>query len=411
MLRNILYLHPRILFFIFSSSISCGIVFFGILVGFGYMLGEQGVSPSTITSLFLATLPYSFKFAISPPIKNLITKFQKHGMKIIKIQAYILETIIFIGIALLGFYTKDSSYTLMFFHILILVLAGSIHDLLGDYLRLSYFKGNLLGGATSIGTIGFRIGMLFASAGILYLASFFGWKYAFIIISSTVFITFLSAVILKNENLIIEPEKHKIKSLKTYLKFCSKIFKEYGIIIILLLTFSFKFPDSSINGLKAIFLQTKGISKIDFANISQITGVFVMILAGAVATLLTYRYNIKKCLKYAFLMQIIPCCCFIYLSFASGYSFIAVTILLNASTFFLGFSTVIYRVYISKISVSDINIYTILLSIGSMFRSISLCIAGYAVDIFSWKMLYIICLLSNILGIFICFSKIKLQKQ
>lgn len=375
------------------------------------MLGEQGVSTSTITSLFLATLPYSFKFAISPPIKNLITKFQKYGIKVIKIQAYILETIIFIGIALLGFHTKDSPYILMFFHILIIVLAGAIHDLLGDYLRLSYFKGNLIGGATSIGTIGFRIGMLFASAGVLYLASFFGWKYAFITISSLVFIPFLSTIILENESLIIEPEKHKIKSLKTYAQFCSKLFKEHGIIIILLLTFSFKFSDSSINGLKTIFMQTKGISKIDFANISQITGVLVIILSGGIAASLTYRYDIKKCLKYAFLIQIIPSACFIYLSSIPTPSLVAISILLNTVTFFLGFSAVIYRVYISGISESDINTYTILLSIGSMFRSISLYIAGCVVDIFSWETLYIVCLLSNIPGIFACFSKVKLQKQ
>lgn len=410
MLSKILAQHSRTLFFIFSTSISCGIVFFSVLVGFGYMLAEEGVSASVIASLFLGTLPYSFKFAISPFVKNLITRFQKHGIKTIKVQAYVTEFITIIGISLLGLHTKNSPFILMFVHILIIVLAGAIHDLLGDYLRLSHFKDKLLGTATSLGTIGFRLGMLFSSAGILYIASYLGWKYAFPIIASIIFISVLATFTLSNEKLVIAQQKEKMNSLKNYINFCSKLFKKHGILIILSLTFSFKFSDSCINGLKAVFLQTRGFSKVDFANISQIIGIFVIMLAGTIAASLTYTYNLKKCMKYAFIFQAIPSICFIYLTTTNNCSFVMTAILINIVTFFLGFSSVIYRVYVSKLSNSDINIYTVLLSIGSIFRSISLYLGGYIVDIFSWKMLYIICFLSNIPGMFVCFFKTNSKK-
>lgn len=375
------------------------------------MLGEQGVSPSTITTILLATLPYSFKFAISPPIKNLILRFQKYGMQIIRILAYITECIIIIGIALLGSHTKDSSYLLIFIHILIIVLSGAVHDLLGDYLRLSYFQGKLLGTATSLGTVGFRIGMLLASAGVLYMASFFGWQYAFVIISAIVSISVLSTILLKNEKLRLNIKNNNINSVKKYIRFCSELFKTHTIAIILLLTFSFKFSDSCINGLKTIFMNAKGFSKIDFANISQIMGITVIILVGILASSLTYKYSIKKCMRYTFICQIIPSICFIYLAMNDNISFITTAIILNIATFFLGFSAVVYRTYISELAKSDINTYTILLSIGSIFRSLSLYIGGYIVDIFSWHILYIVCLLSNSPGILVCFTKLKSKKQ
>jgi PAT family beta-lactamase induction signal transducer AmpG len=360
------------------------------------MLAEYGFKPTTISVLLLATLPYSFKFAISPFVKNII--FKSNG-NITKKQAFICQFIIIVGMSLFGIYTRDSSPILMFINMLIVVLAGSVHDLLGDYIRLVNFKDKTLGIATSVGTVGFRIGMLISGAGILYLASFFGWKYAFAIASLSILISTFSTIFLSQ----YEMPKESTNSLKQYLSFCINLFKKHNIILIILLTLSFKFADSTINGLKTVFLHSNGIGKIDFANISQVTGVLITLIVGTVSGAVTYKYDIKKCMKAAFILQIIPAMCFLHIAVFGNNSFLLTATLINISTFFLGFSSVIYRVYISEISEADINTYTILLSIGSMFRSLSVCLGGIIVDEFSWTALYIICILANIPGLVVCY--------
>jgi PAT family beta-lactamase induction signal transducer AmpG len=315
-----------------------------------------------------------------------------------KKQAFVCQFIIIVGMSLFGIYTRDSSPIIMFINILIVVLAGAVHDLLGDYIRLVTFKNKTLGVATSVGTIGFRIGMLISGAGILYLASFFGWKYAFAITSLSVLLSTLSTFFLPPYEI---PKQHT-SSVKQYLNFCVDLFKKHNIILIILLTLSFKFSDSTINSLKTVFLHSNGIGRTDFANISQIMGVVVMLIVGTVAGAATYKYDIKKCVKMAFMLQVIPAICFLYMATHVNCSFLLTATLVNISTFFLGFSTVIYRVYISEISEADINTYTILLSVGSMFRSLSVCVGGIIVDEFSWITLYIVCVLSNIPGLIAC---------
>jgi PAT family beta-lactamase induction signal transducer AmpG len=287
----------------------------------------------------------------------------------------------------------------MFINILVVILAGSVHDLLGDYIRLVSFKDKTLGVATSAGTIGFRVGMLVSGAGVLYLASLFSWKYAFAITGFSVLLSTLATILLPPYEV---PQK-STNSLRQYISFCVDLFKKHNIVLIILLTLSFKFADSNINGLKTVFLHSIGIGRTDFANISQVMGVLVMLIAGAVSGAASYRYDIKKCVKLSFTLQIIPAICFLYMAIFGNNSFLLTTTLVNISTFFLGFSAVIYRTYISEISETDINTYTILLSIGSMFRSLSACIGGIIVDEFSWNALYIICILSNIPGLVVCY--------
>ncbi|MDR1488391.1 MAG: MFS transporter [Holosporales bacterium] len=397
--------NSKVLLFLFLSYTTCGIVFFGVMSGFGFMLAEKGLSPSSISTIFIATLPYSFKFAISPFIKNIITKIN------IKMFTILIQIIVIINIILLGTNTEQSPIYLIFINVFILTLASSVNDIIADYIRLVSFEGKTLGTALSVGTIGFRFGMFISGAGILYIASFYNWTIAFSSVSIFILINILATIMLPPHKNLVILEKNEINSIKNYLNFCKGLFKKYNITAILLLTLSFKFTDSCINTLKSVFFQEKGLSKIDYANISQIMGVVVTIIVGMLAATFTYKMNIKKCSKIAFFGQIIASICFIILS-SMNCTFMVTTIFVNISTFFLGFSTIIYRTYISEISARDINVYTIFISLGSIGRIICSYIGGIIVDTYSWHTLYFLCALSNILGFFICFySNIQEKKK
>jgi PAT family beta-lactamase induction signal transducer AmpG len=360
------------------------------------MLSEKGMTPAEISLILLATLPYSFKFILSPIVKNVI---EKHN---IKNAAYLCQFITIIGLLSLGGYSIDSPKLLIFINVFVLVLFSSFHDLIGDHVRLLSFKGRSLGVATSVGTIGFRVGMLASGAGILYIANTSSWKIAFLIvamltISCTISITTLPIIAKANDD-------KRIISIKDYARFLIDLPKKYYVFAILVLTFSFKFSDSCVNTLKGVFFQTHGLSKIDYANISQIIGTIVTVIAGTIAGSVTYKLDIKKCIQISFMAQIISSICFIILSYFEVQVWL-LAILVNISTFFFGFSSIIYRTYISEISMSDINMYTIFLSIGSVGRTLLALLGGAIVDVFSWKILYIACLLSNIPGILICLNK------
>ena len=394
MLAKFIRRHFNVLFFMFSSAFTGGIILVGVLSSLSVMLVERGFSASQIAIIPLATIPYSLRFIISPFVKNIIDK----SPSTVKMLAYVAQTLLIILLSMFGVFWEYPSLLVITVTVFILTVTVTVHDILGDYVRLTCFNKKSLGLATSICTVGFRIGMFVSGAGILYLAAMFNWKVAFVITGSTILISSLSTTFLPEIGNKGERNAQEVKSIQDYLKFFIDIFKKPNIWIIILLIFVFKFSDSCINILKISFL-LQYISKVVFANISDIPGMFAVIFGGITAGVATYRVGTKQCVKISFVLQIIASFCFVILAHYKLNLF-SIAIFINIATFLFGFSAVIFRAYISEISDSNINTYTVLLSIGSLVRVVSPSIGGVIADDYSWMALYLICAASNIPGLY-----------
>lgn len=392
--------------FAFFSSLLSGLVLIGVCSSFSLMLSERGVNVSTITNILIATIPYSWKFAISPFIKNIIVKYRNSKWDAIKIISYISQFVLFSGFSCLGLFEKSGSLFLAGIIILLIVFAVSIHDIIRAHIKLTLFESKDFGFISAVENTGFRLGMFIAGACIIYIANSNGWFFAFIIVGLSVIFATISTFLMKKEesNSLIFYE-NQIGSLKEYAIICINFFKKYGIFVLILVIFSFKLTDSCISVLKPMFMHYLGISRLAFANISHLLGLFSMIISGIFAGMILYKIGIEKCIKLTFLMQMIASLIFMYFS-AFKSDLFSITILVNVSTFVFGFSSVIFRTFVAQESRRDINMYTILLSIGSLIRIGSYTFAGAIVDNYSWGTIYFLCLISNIPGYFL-YSKLR----
>ena len=412
MLLNLIKQRFNILSFIFASSVICGTVFMAVSLTFVYMLSEAGVPTSKIALLTLiSNSPYTMRFLIAPFIKNIIKKFNTSRFDIIKLSAYIAQTLVMILLCVLGFFDSSPALVLAGVTIFVLTTAISVHDILMDHVRLNCFHGENIGLAASINNMGFRFGMLISGAGAIYLAEIFSWKLAFFALSLTTLISTIATIFLPKINCVQEDNKaSNIHSIKTYVKFCLDVFKKNGFWILIILFFSYKFSDSCISYFKTIFLQSKGLSKIDFVNISQILGVFSVITGGIIAGAVSYRLGPKKCMQITFYLQMVCSLCFVVIAKYSP-NLTSSAMLINTSTLLFGYSTVAFRTYLSEQANSDINTYTILTSFSSIFRLFSVYIGGILTDFLSWEGIYLVCLLSNIPGIFAYRKILKREKK
>ncbi|MDR3224286.1 MAG: MFS transporter [Holosporales bacterium] len=383
--------------FIFFSALLSGVVLLGTSQAFSFMLAERGIDVATITRLMLASIPYSWKFAISPFTKNIIVKYSY--LKSITCIAHLL---VLIGLILIGIFAASGSLVLLGIIVFITVTAVSVQDVVRAYVKLKSFEQNELGIITSIENAGFRIGMFLSGAGLLYIADSFSWKVAYVFISLTALIAAISTVLIPN---LKHTEREDIYSIKKYIKTCAKFFKNSGILLLAIMIISFKFADSSINCLKGCFLHSLGINKLLFANISSVLGMFIMMISGGIAGGLIYKIGNTKCVKLSLLANCMASTIFIFLSLHKVNVF-SLTILINTATFIFGFSNVVFRTFIANHSNGDVNIYTILLSVGSVVRILSYSIAGVIASKFSWPIMFAVCLILNIPGV-IVFSKIK----
>ncbi len=176
----------RMLLLGFSSGLPILLVFSTLSV----WLVKAGVSRSTITMFSWAALAYSFKFIWSPVIDNLKIPIKDFGHR----KSWLLISQLMIIFSLIFISFTDPSKTLILTAIgsVLIAFSSASQDIIIDAYRIESAPQKMQGALSSMYIAGYRIAMLIAGAGSLYLASFFGvevydanvWKKVYLIMAS-----------------------------------------------------------------------------------------------------------------------------------------------------------------------------------------------------------------------------------
>jgi hypothetical protein len=355
-------------------------------------------------------MPYAWKFAISPFIKNAIIRYSDK-FDIIKYIAYLSQVIVLIFFSILGWLTEFCPLIWLGAVIFLIVTAATVHDVVIAHIKICLFQGNALWRITSVENAGFRIGMFLSGACILYIAELIGWATAYFIVGFVSFAVIISTFCMPNlQNITDTNYKTITYSVSNYLTVCAEFFKKHGILLMIFLFIAFKFSDSCINCLKGMFLHSLGIEKFVFANIAHLIGTISMIISGILAAYILTKIGSKKCVMLSFAMHMVASLEFIYLALYRV-DIVNMTIIINIETFIFGFSNVVFRAFMAEQSAGNVNVYTMLLSVGSGLRILSYGIGGILADNFLWITAYIVCLVSNIPGLLVCLKWFNSQTK
>jgi MFS transporter, PAT family, beta-lactamase induction signal transducer AmpG len=170
------WLHPRVvamLFLGFSAGIPFSLTFFTLSI----WLSEAAVSRSTVTFFSWAALGYSFKFIWAPlvdrmPLPVLTLRLGRRRAWLLASQAFIIAAIVWM--ALVNPAGGQNSLTCMAMAAVLLGFSSATQDIVIDAYRIECVNASLQALLSSVYIAGYRIGMLVAGAGSLFLASFFG---------------------------------------------------------------------------------------------------------------------------------------------------------------------------------------------------------------------------------------------
>jgi len=175
------YVHPRIISMLFLGF-SAGIPIWLIFSSLGLWLREAGVDRSTVTMFSWAGLGYSFKFVWAPlvdslPVPFLTKLFGRRRAWILVAQLSIVIAILWMGSIDPGNNsTKTGEFTLMILAMATVLLgfSSATQDIVIDAYRIEAADKDSQAIISSMYIAGYRIGMLVAGAGALFLASYWG---------------------------------------------------------------------------------------------------------------------------------------------------------------------------------------------------------------------------------------------
>lgn len=170
------FTHPRVVTMLFLG-LSAGIPILLIFSSLSLWLREAGVERSAVTFFSWAALGYSFKFVWAPLIDQIPLPFltKKLGRR----RGWLLVSQLMIILAILGMAFTDPSLgqaqlTTMALAAVLLGFSSATQDIVIDAYRIEAAEKELQAILSSTYIAGYRIGMLLAGAGALYLASNFG---------------------------------------------------------------------------------------------------------------------------------------------------------------------------------------------------------------------------------------------
>ncbi len=199
------------LFFGFSAGLPLMLIFSSLSL----WLREAGIERSVVTLFSWAALGYSFKFIWAPlvdslPIPGLTRKLGRRRSWIL-----LAQWMVILSISLMALQDPSSggnSLTYMALAAVLLGFSSATQDIVIDAYRIESVEIRLQALMSSTYIAGYRIGMLVAGAGALYLASWFGsasgqylytaWKFTYLVMAAFMLIGIVTTL------LIPEPADH-----------------------------------------------------------------------------------------------------------------------------------------------------------------------------------------------------------
>jgi len=198
--------HPRVITMLFFG-ISAGLPLLLIFSSLSLWLREAGVDKSAVTYFSWAALGYSFKFIWAPLVDKLPIPFltQQFGRR----RAWLLvsQVMIVISICLMALTNPtENALTAMAWAAVLLGFSSATQDVVLDAYRIESAEAKLQALMSSSYIAGYRIGMLIAGAGALFIASYLGstmehysysaWKYSYLIMAMMMLVGILTTLII-----------------------------------------------------------------------------------------------------------------------------------------------------------------------------------------------------------------------
>lgn len=428
------------------------IAIFGFISGMNLLLSGNTLNfwlasydiDTTIVGIFsIVALPYAFKYFIALFIGS--DKMNLFSNKMSNYKTWLCISQIMLTLSLVFISLLNPKIDLIAIAICGILIAtfSVITDIILNAGRISLVTKEIQPLATSMFTLGYRLGMVFSGAGVIYLSTMISWQEIFLIIAIIqfflglfIYITFIESDSY-NDNFQIQNYQYNLEEnsdRKTTNSFklteelsanlennqSSKITSLFHNIIIrpfehflsfrtflwiIIFIFFFRFSDNMLSAMNNSFLLKTGFTVAEIATISKFFGTLMVIIGGLISGALVTKLGIRFSLISFSVIHLFGH--FLYIFMVNiGKNTLLLYLLTGYEALTGGMMMVAYISFISGFcSGKYIGIQYALLSSGmGLSRSLFPIFSGIIVDNFGWgEFFYFVIILSLLTIIFLFF--------
>lgn len=319
----LVYRNPRVAAMLFLGF-SAGLPFLLVFSTLAFWLAESGHEPSTITFLSWVGITYSIKFFWAPVVDRAPLPLITRAMG--RRRSWMLVAMIGIAAGLLCLSQVDPGAELgwVVAFALLTAFSSATQDVAIDAYRIEAVEKELQGAMAATYQLGYRIALLAAGAGALYLAEFQSWTVSYATMAALMLVGILTVLLIREPEVERDLDAHLRE--ERVLAFLARseamnrrmraaiawfigavvcpfldFFARKGALAVVILLFIsvFRLSDVTMASIASKFYFDLGFSKAEVATVIKFFGLFMTLLGAFLGGLLVARYGIMRPLVLA----------------------------------------------------------------------------------------------------------------
>ncbi|MEE9396144.1 MAG: AmpG family muropeptide MFS transporter [Methylococcales bacterium] len=369
----LVYTKPQIISMVFLGF-SAGLPYLLVFSTLSAWLRDEDVSRAVIGFFSWVGLTFSIKVFWAPVVDRVMLPFLDSLLG--KRRSWMIVAQIGIALGLIGMSVSDVHTQLEQIALFAVVVAfcSATQDITIDAYRVEAIDQEYQGAMAAAYVMGYRIALLVAGAGMLYLASYIDWQFAYEVMAALMSIGVLTALLIREPEHTISPQVEAVErrmeellhipnqKQSLFIRFSvfisdavispfAEFFSRNGrmAIVILALIGVYKLSDITMGVMAYPFYLDLGYSKIQIANVAKLFGFFMTIAGAIFGGILVMRFGIMKPLLLGAILVATTNLLFAILAVLEP-TVTLLAVVISADNFGGGIATSVFIAYLSSLT-------------------------------------------------------------
>ena len=376
------YAHPRVVGMLFLGF-SSGLPLLLVLGTLSFWLREAGIDRSTIGHLSWVGLAYGFKWVWAPLVDRLSLPLLTRWLG--RRRAWLLLSQVVIVLALLGMANTDPALSLQptILFALAVAFASATQDIAMDAYRIEAVSQEKQGAMAATYQAGYRIAMITAGAGVLWIASavdatpelydFYPWHIAYLVMAVCMAVGIIATFTISEPELAANPIAEQEASevhvwlaakglrgrsltvlawiysavLSPFMDFVRRFGWQAGLILGLIALY--RISDVVMGVMSNPFYVDMGYSKDEVATVSKVFGVIMTIVGAGLGGVLTAKMGVMRTLFLGAVLSAATNLLFVWLA-GRGHDVSALVFTVSADNLSAGIASSAFVAYLSGLT-------------------------------------------------------------
>lgn len=369
-------------------------------------LVDGGVDIKAVGFFALVTLPYAFKFVWAPAVD----RWELFGLG--RRRGWILASQAGLALGLLALALIEpspSTLALTAAAALWTAVFGATQDVALDAYRRESFPDLELGLASSVFVTGYRVALLAAGGGALYLADVLGWRESYLCMAGLVGCGTAISLIAPEPPATAPPPRTLKESVVGPL---AEFFKRDGAILILLFVLLYKIGEQMASDMFNPFFRIVGFSKTEIAAVAKVYGFWATILGGFAGGWALKRLGAIQALFVFGCLQSLALLLFSGLA-SAGPNTIYLAVAVGCENFASGMATAAYLAFMATQTNRRFTAtqYALLSSLLGAAGAIAGSATGVLADALGWRGFFVACVACTVPGLALLLPLRRLAKN